>query len=101
MALNNQDSMIELTFHYVNGQTESFNIVHRADGAMTAQDFQQKIMRILEKPWCVMHLQQQTICIKTAHLLKVEVKPSVPQLQGEGVFSDVRRVTALARSTQR
>lgn len=101
MPLDSQDKLIEITFHYINGQTESFNVVVRADGSMTAQDLQQRIMRILEKPWCTLHLPQQTICIHTANILKVELKPPVHELQGEGVFSDVRRVTALARSTQR
>lgn len=101
MALDSQDSLTQLTFHFVNGQTESFNVVQRGNGSMTPQDLQQKIMRSLEKPWCILHLPEQTICIKTAHVLKVEVKPSAREIQGEGVFSDVRRVTALSRSVQR
>ena len=100
MALNNQDSLKEITFYFVNGQTESFNIVVRADGSLTAQDLQQKIMRILDKPWCTLHLPQQTILINTANILKV-LKPPVTEIQGESVFSDVRRVTALARSASR
>lgn len=100
MPLKTQDSLIQITFHFVTGQTESFNIVARADDSMTAQDLQQKIMRILDKPWCILNLPEQTICIKTAHVLKVEVKPCIRQLQGEGVFPDVRRVTAFARSVQ-
>ncbi len=100
MALNSQDSLIQITFHFINGQTESFNVVQRGDG-MTPQDLQQKIMRILDKPWCVLHLPEHTICIKTANIVKLEVKPAAREVQGEGVFSDVRRVTALARSAQR
>jgi hypothetical protein len=99
VALDSQDSLREITFHFVNGQTESFNIV-RGDGSMTAQDLQQKIMRILDKTWFILHLPQQTICINTANILKVELKPPVHELRGEGVFSDARRVTALARSVQ-
>ena len=100
MALNSQDSLTQITFHFINGQTESFNVVQRGDG-MTPQDLQQKIMRILDKPWCVLHLPEHTICIKTANILKLELKPAPREIQGEGVFSDVRRVTALARSAQR
>ena len=101
MGLNSQDSLKELTFYFAGGQTESFNIVVRADGSLTAQDLQQKIMRILDKPWCTLHLPQQTILINTANILKVELKPPVTEIQGESVFSDVRRVTALARSANR
>ena len=100
MALNSQDSLTQITFHFINGQTESFNVVQRGDG-MTPQDLQQKIMRILDKPWCVLHLPEHTICIKTANIVKLEVKPAPREIQGEGVFADVRRVTALARSSQR
>jgi len=92
MALNNQDSLTELTFHYVNGQTESFNIVHLADGFYDCAGSPQKIMRILEKPlvFCICSSKQfvsipPIFCVSEA---------SAPQLQGEGVFSDVRRVTA-------
>ena len=100
MPLNSQDSLTQITFHLINGQTESFNVVQRGDG-MTPQELQQKIMRILDKPWCVLHLPEHTICIKTANILKLEVKPAAREIQGEGVFSDARRVTALARSAQR
>ena len=101
MALSSQDSLTQITCHFINGQSESFNVVQRGDASTTPQDLQQKIMRILDKPWCVLHLPEHTICIKTANILKLEVKPATREIQGEGVFSDARRVTALARSAQR
>ena len=101
MALSSQDSLTQITFHFINGQTESFNVVQRGDASTTPQELQQKIMRILDKPWCVLHLPEHTICIKTANILKLEVKPAPREIQGEGVFADVRRVTALSRSSQR
>ena len=99
--MNSQDRLTQVTFHYTNGQTESFNVLQRGDGSATPQALQQEIAQLLDKPWCVLHLPEQTICINTANVLKVEVKPSLRELQGEGVFSDVRRVTALSRSAQR
>lgn len=101
MAMNSQDSLTQVTFHFVNGQTESFNVLQRGDGSVTPQVLQQEIAQLLDKPWCILHLPEQTVCINTANVLKVEMKPSLRELQVEGVFSDVRRVTALSRSVQR
>lgn len=101
MAMNSQDSLTQLTFHFINGQAESFNVLQQGEGLVTPQNLQQEIAQLLDKPWCILHLPEQTICINTANVLKVEMKPSLSELQGEGVFSDVRRVTALSRSGQR
>lgn len=99
--MHNQDNLTQLTFHYTNGQTESFNLLHLTDGSVTALELQQEIRHLLDKPWWIFHLPEQTICIKTANILKVEIKPPLTELQGEGVFSDVRRVTALTRTAMR
>ncbi len=99
--MHTQDSLTQLTFHFVNGQTESFNILQLADDSMTPLELQQEIRHLLDKPWWILHLPDQTVCIKIANVVKVEVKPSVPELQGEGVFSNARRVTALTRTAIR
>lgn len=101
MSIDNQDTLIQVTFHFVNGQNESFNVLWRADASLTLQDIHQKTMKLLEKPWCVLHLPEQTVCIMTANVLKVEIKPSLDEIQGEGVFSDARRVSAFTRTSQR
>lgn len=97
--MNSQEGLMQITFHYGNGQSESFHVILQEDGSLTPQELQQRILKHLEKPWCVLHLPEQTICIKTDQLLKVEIKPTMREFHGEGVFSDVRRVTALSRST--
>jgi len=99
--MNSQDGLLQITFHYNNGQMEAFNILLHRDSSLTPNEIQQRILKHLEKPWCILHLPEQTICVKTDNLLKVEIKPSMLELHGEGVFSDVRRVTALSRSVQR
>jgi len=98
--MNSQDSLTQLTFYYTNGQTESCNILNRTNDSVMIQ-LQHEIQHLLEKPWLILHLPEQTVCIKTANVLKVEVKPTLPEIQGEGVFSDARRVTALARTAMR
>jgi hypothetical protein len=99
--MNNQEGLIQITFHYINGQTESFNVLVQEDSTLTPQELQQRILKHLERPWCILHLPEQTMCVNTDNVLKVEVKPAMRELHGEGVFSDVRRVTALSRSVGR
>lgn len=98
--MNGQNSLIQITFHYTNGQTESFNVL-QPEGTVSSQVLQQQMLQLLDKPWCVLHLPEQTICLNTTNVLKVEMKPPMREVQGAGVFSDVRRVTALSRSAQR
>lgn len=99
--MNSEDNLTQLTFHFVNGQTESYNIMQLADGSVNPLQLQQQIRHLLDKPWWIIHLPDQTICIHTANVLKVEVKPALPEVQGEAVFPDARRVTALTRSVMR
>lgn len=96
--MNNHEGFLQITFHYTNGQTEAFNILLHEDNSLTAHELQQRILKHIEKPWCILHLPEHTICVNTENLLKVEMKPAMREFHGEGVFSDVRRVTALSRS---
>ena len=97
--MNSREGFMQIMFHYTNGQSETFNVQLQEDGSLTAQELQQRILKHLEKPWCILHLPEQTVCVKTDNLLKVEIKPTMREFYSEAVFSDVRRVTALSRST--
>ena len=94
--MNSHDNLIQIIFHYTNGQTESFNV-----GSVTPQELQQQIAQVLAQSWCLLHLPEQTVCINTANVLKVEIKPALREMQGANIFADVRRVTALSRSASR
>lgn len=98
-AMNSQEGFMQITFHYGNGQSESFNVLLHEDSSLTPQELQQRVIKHLEKPWCILHLPEQTVCVKTDNLLKVEIKPVMREFHGEGVFSEVQRITALSRST--
>ncbi len=102
MTTNNQDGSAQITFHFVNGQAECFNVnvLQQGDNSLTLPKIQNHILQHLDKPWCILHLPEQIISIKTANVLKVEMKPALGEIKGAGVFSDVR-VTALSRSVQR
>ncbi len=85
----------QITFHYVNGQTESFDIHELAEGAETQQQLRQEVRRFLERSWWIFNLPEQTAIVNMNNVLKVELKPPVPDLHGEGVFPDAERMTAL------
>ena len=87
--MSSQDSFTEITFHYVNGETESFDL------PITPEAFAQQLPDSLSQPWVALHLLDQTVLI-----LKVEVKPPIAEIQGLGVFSDAQRVTALSRGVK-
>lgn len=89
-------SMTQLTFHYLNGQTESFLVPQLEDE--TRQDIGLEVRHILQKDWWILNLPEQTVMVNVANVTKVEVYPPITQVQGEGVFSNAERVTALNRS---
>jgi hypothetical protein len=91
----------QLTFYYLNGQSESFNIYDTdLDGTPedgTQQDVRLEVKHLLQKEWWILHLPEQTVMINVANVTKVEVKPPVQQLRGEGIFPLAERLTALNR----
>ena len=87
----------QLTFYYLNGQSESFNIFEPLED-LTAQGLQLEVRHLLQRDWWILNLPEQTVMINIANVTKVEVKPTISQLQGEGVFTNAERVTALNRS---
>ncbi len=92
--MQTQDSFTEVTFHYVNGETESFEI------PLTPEAFQQQLPDLLNQPWLTMHLFDKTVLICTAQIMKIEVKPPLTEIQGQGVFPDTQRVTALTHGAK-
>lgn len=96
-----QENFTQLIFHYVNGTSEAFNIYEPTDAAVTRQEQLQEVRRFLDQRWWVLHLPEETVCINVESVMKVEIKPAIHQLHGEGVFSNVQRMTPLNRSSIR
>lgn len=90
-----QENNTQVTFYYVEGQTETFSI------PMSPAEFQQQFPSLLQKRWLTLHLLDQTVCIATERLVKIEIKPPITQLQGASVLSDCQRITALQRGSAR
>ncbi|MGB3491733.1 MAG: hypothetical protein WBA57_03320 [Elainellaceae cyanobacterium] len=87
----------ELTFHYADGRNESFTVYEALDGATTQQGIQVKVRHILKKEWWILQLPEQSVFINIDNVIKVEAKPPLVQIQGEDVFSEADRITALSR----
>ncbi|MBE9094417.1 hypothetical protein [Tychonema sp. LEGE 07203] len=87
-----KENTTQVTFHYVEGHTETFTI------PIPAQEFQEEVLPLLSQPWLTFHLVDQTVFICTARLVKVEIKPAIPQLQGQGIFSNSMRVSTMQRA---
>ncbi|MGQ4646688.1 hypothetical protein [Lyngbya aestuarii] len=93
-----EDSFVQLTFYYLDGRTESFSIAENLDSTEPNWSIRQDLRHRLKQPWCILHLPEETVFINMANIYKIELKPSVPQLQGEEVFSQAERLTPLTRS---
>jgi hypothetical protein len=91
-----ESSYTQFTFYYLNGQSESFNVFEQPDDP-TVQGLQLEMRRFLEKDWWILNLPEQTVMINVATVVKVEIKPPMNQLHGEGIFNNAERVTALNR----
>ncbi|ERT09808.1 hypothetical protein M595_0018 [Lyngbya aestuarii BL J] len=81
----------QLTFYYENGQAETLSV------PIMANELGPILQKMLNQPWLTFNLPEQTVMISTQKVIKVEIKPALTQLQGEGIFSNTQRVTALQR----
>lgn len=88
----------ELTFYYNDGRNETFTVYEAVDGTATQQGFQVKVRHLLRKEWWILQLPEQTVFVNVDNVIKVEAKPPMVQLQGEDVFTEADRVTALSRN---
>jgi len=95
---NQTNNEMQITIYYLNGQTETYTFSQFADPMALEQEVQQEIRRILDKEWWFFHLADQTVCVNRANVSKIELKPAIAQIHGEGVFANAQRVTPLSRA---
>lgn len=91
------EQLLQVTFYYLNGQSESFTVPREPDEDETSQDVRMEFRHLLKQDWWVMQLEDQTVMVNMANVAKVEVRPSLVQQHGEGIFLNVERITALNR----
>ena len=94
-AKYSQESNTEVTFYYIDGNIERFSL------PVNVQQFQAQLQELLQQPWITFHLMDQTVCIYTEKVMKIEIKPPINQMQGEAVFANSLRITALQRNASR
>lgn len=87
-----KNNSIQVTFYYDYGHSESFAI--QSDAVTFGQQFNQ----LLAQPFLTFHLNDQTVVICMSRVIKVEVKPALPELQGEGIFTNAQRITTMQRA---
>lgn len=92
--MQSETSFTEIIFHYINGKTESFDI------PVTPEAFQEQLQGLLNQSWLTLHLFDRSVLICIDKVVKVEVKPPISGIEGEGVFSDAHRVTALTHGAK-
>jgi len=85
----------QLTFHFTNGQSESFIIGGLIYG--DGQDVRREVRRFLQDDWWIIKLAGETVFINAKNVLKVELKPPIPSIEGEGVIDNAARVTPLTK----
>lgn len=90
-AMQTKPTATQLTFYYENGQAETLSV------PVAAGELGEQLQQMLNQPWLTFHLAEQTVMISTQKVIKLEIKPAIAQLQGEGIFSNTQRVTALQR----
>ena len=90
-----QESSIQIKFYYIDGNTETFSF------PANVEQFKTQLQDLLKQPWITFHLMDQTVCIYTEKIMKIEIKPPISQMEGEGVFANSERITALQINASR
>lgn len=90
----------QLVFHFTNGEKETYYAAESDSFADTQSSDRPNIQRRLAHPWCILHTPNETVFINMANVLRVEVKPTVTEIQGEEVFPAAERVTPLTNKSR-
>jgi len=78
---------LSITFHFINGQSRTFNIfTSRDEQERTLADSRQVIRRFLKEDWWVVQTPERTLYINSSNVLAVEMNPPMPSLEGEGIL---------------
>ncbi len=84
-------SSTEVTFYYENGQSDSFKV------PVPGPQFQEQLPQLLAQPWITFHLVDSTVIVCTTKIIKVELTPPIPEMQGQGVVNNAEKVTTMQR----
>ncbi|MBO9999952.1 MAG: hypothetical protein J7641_13315 [Cyanobacteria bacterium SID2] len=93
--MQSQYTETQVTFSYENGHEESFSI------PMTPQAVYQQLQLAMDSPLLTFHLLDRSVTIRFDRVLKVEIVPPFPEMQGDGIFPNAQIVTAMRRAARR
>lgn len=85
----NPTTTTQITFYYDNGHEEAFSL------PIPATELAQQLSELFNQLWITFHLADQTVMINMAKVEKIEFKPPIAEIEGEGVVHNVLRITAL------
>jgi hypothetical protein len=93
--MDTQENFVQITIYYLDGESEAFNVyAPPEDKAATLPNDARSLM---QQPFLVFNLPEQTVIVNMANVAKLEVKPPQELLPGENVLNNADRVTALDR----
>ncbi|MFZ9738990.1 MAG: hypothetical protein ACO3EZ_13360 [Prochlorotrichaceae cyanobacterium] len=90
----------QLTFHYVSGESESYNLytlaqVAEGETRSLAEILQEGLPAFFNKDWLMLQLPEESVCIHLTQVSRIEIKPS---LAIAGLIGTGERLTSLSRS---
>jgi hypothetical protein len=100
MYSGNSDDYAQMTFHYTNGESETYNLytlVQLAQGESRSllQILENDLAKFLAAPWIILQLPEESVCIHLSQVSRIEVKPS---LAIAGTVGTGERLTSLSRN---
>lgn len=91
---------LQVTFHYNNGEKESFLISEFADQTDPYPELREIVKKRLAQEWCPLHTPEETIYINLTNVAHVSVKPPLGENQEHNAFLEAQRITALNRNAK-
>jgi hypothetical protein len=84
-----------VTLHLANGEQEAFSL------PISSDTFFQQLQMAQEAPYLVFQLFDQTVCIQTNRIVKIDLEPPCQAVKGTFLFGGAERFTAMSRSSWR
>ncbi|MGD1902418.1 MAG: hypothetical protein ACFB9N_09280 [Geitlerinemataceae cyanobacterium] len=88
-------AITQVTFHLNTDDSESFSL------PISPEMLFQQLQASLDAPLLVFQLADQTVCIKTDAIVKIEIDPPCSGITGSFLFANSERVTAMTRGNWR
>lgn len=85
----NPTTTTQVTFYYEDGHEEAFSL------PLPATELAQQLSQLFSHLWVTFHLADQTVMINMAKVEKIEFKPPIADIIGDGVIHNVQRITTL------